>query len=270
MKRQVKVLIASLLILLICVFAYSGYQIYDTLHNYHVSNEKNDGLSGQVVFPSVTLAPIPGTETQPVEESPITVDFDALLAQSGDVIGWLYSENTPINYVVARGSDNDYYLHRFIDGSYSVSGTLFADWLCSRDFSSRNTVIYGHNMKNGTMLASIHNYNQQQYYDEHPVMYLNTPEQDYKVELFSGFITKATDSYTYTIGFVDDESFLTYIERMRAQSDFVSDVQVSADDSIVTLSTCTYEYNDARYVLMGKLVPIGSSKNIPIADVPVG
>lgn len=272
MKRQIKVLIAFLFVFLIIVFAYSGFQIYDTLHNYHVSEEKNNGLSGQFVFPAVTLAPIPEQEQtqQTVEESPISVDFDALLAQSQDVVGWLYCPDTPINYVVAQGSDNDYYLHRFIDGSYSVSGTLFVDWLCSGSFASRNTIIYGHNMKDGSMLACIHNYNDQAYYDSHPVMYLNTPEQDYKLELFAGYITEATDAASYTIGYVDDQSFLLNISQMQARSDFRSDVTITSADSIVTLSTCTYEYNNARYVLVGKLVPIGASGTVPVSDAPVG
>ena len=274
MKKQIKVLLAVLIVVLLCVFAYSGYQVYDTLHNYHVSNQKNNGLRGQFVLPAVTLAPFGNSASQAVEESPITVDFDELLKLNGDVIGWLYCEDTPIDNVVVRGSDNDYYLRRFLDGSYSASGTLFADWLCARDFSSRNTVIYGHNMNNGTMFASIRKYVDQEYYDEHPVLYLNTPEQDYKLEVFSGYITPSTDNVTYAIGFVDDESFMENIEIIRSRSNFQTDVTVTSEDRIVTLSTCTYEFNSARYVLVAKLVPIGtpsaSAAGPSLADAPVG
>ena len=258
MKKQVKVLLGFLCFFFICVFAYSGYRMYDILHGYSAASKQNDGLRNQ--FVSVG-APQQNAAQDPVQKelelSPISVDFDALLEQNKDVEGWLYSEDTTINYVVVKGKDNDYYLRRFLDGTHSTAGTLFIDYLCYDDFSGKNTIIYGHNMHDGSMFASILSYEKQEYYDEHPVLYLNTPTQDYKIEVFSGFVTDAS-SDVYTIGFVNDEYYTEYLAKMRSLSNFRSDVEVTAEDRIITLSTCSYVFNNARYVVMGKLVPLDS------------
>lgn len=254
MKKPLKIILSILFVVFICVFAFSGYKLYSTLHEYKVAEKMYDGLSSQFVTSGKT-DDAQGEGDEEREISPISVDFDTLLAQSEDVVGWLYCEETPINYPVAIAEDNFYYLQRFLDGSYNPSGTLFLDCLCERDFSGRNTVIYGHNMNDGSMFASLKSYNQQEYYDEHPVMYLNTPTQNYRIELFAGYVTSAS-SDTYTIGFVDDAAFQAYLDKMRSQSDFTSDVELSPEDRIVTLSTCSYEYYDARYVVQGRLIPI--------------
>lgn len=255
MKKSLKIILTILCIVFVCVFAFSGYKLYSTLHEYKVAERMYDGLSGQFVTAGNKNKPQDAEGEEEREISPISVDFETLLAQNEDVVGWIYCAETPINYPVAIAEDNFYYLHRFLDGSYNASGTLFLDCLCERDFSGRNTVIYGHNMNDGSMFASLKNYNQQEYFDEHPVMYLNTPTQNYRIELFAGYVTSAS-SDTYTIGFVDDAAFQAYLDKMRSQSDFTSDVELSTEDRVVTLSTCSYEYYDARYVVQGKLVPI--------------
>ena len=259
MKKQTRILLTVLCLVFLCVFAFSGYKLYSIMHEYNAAKRMYNGLSGEFVSqtekeqaPAQTQAP---EEEQPREVSPINVDFDALLAQSEDVVGWLYCADTVINYPVVQGEDNDFYLYRFIDGTYNGSGSLFVDYSCTGDFSGKNTVIYGHHMQNGTMLASICNYGKQEYYDAHPVLYLNTPTQNYRVELFTGFITSA-DSSVYTFFFNSDEEYGAFLEKMKGFSDFDCDVEVGPEDRIITLSTCTYEYDNARYVVMGKLVPI--------------
>ena len=132
---------------------------------------------------------------------------------------------------------------------------MFLDCQCPGDFSGRHTIIYGHNMNDGSMLASIREYWKQEYFDAHPIMYLNTPAQNYKVEIFSGYVTDAV-SDSYTIGFADDVQYMNWINKLLSQSNFDSGVEVTAEDRVITLSTCTYEFEDARYVLHGKLVPL--------------
>ena len=254
MKKPIKILLSVLFVIFACVFVFSGYKLYTILHGYKVAENLYDGISSKYV----TTAEAKEEQTDPLkdeEKSPISVDFPSMLEQNPDVAGWLFSADTAINYPVAIGEDNFFYLHRLIDGSYNSSGTLFIDCLCERDFSGKNTLIYGHHMNDGSMFASIRDYSSQEYYDAHPKMYLNTPDQNYRVELFAGYITDA-DSDTYTIGFPSGEAYLEYLNKMRSQSEFKSDVELTADDRIVTLSTCTYEYYDARYVVQGKLVPI--------------
>ncbi len=263
MKNSVKALLLLLVILFGVIFGYSAYKLYSIMHEYKVSERRYDGVADSVTStaaPGVTTAPFaaPGQEiaAEQVERSPIDVDFDALLEQCPDIVGWIYCENTVINYPMVRGQDNDYYLHRFIDGSYNGGGTLFMDFKCNRDFSDPNSIVYGHHMNDGSMFASLKKYQTDpEYYSKHPTFYLNTPGQNYRVDVFAGFVCDA-DSDTYTIGFPDDNSFRNWLGRMVAQSDFSTDVQVGAEDRIITLSTCSYEWYDARYVVLGKLVPI--------------
>ena len=185
------------------------------------------------------------------ETAPIEVDFDVLLGKNADIVGWLYSEDTPINLPVVQSSDNERYLRRLVDGSWNSSGALFADYRNAGDFSDPNTVIYGHNMKNGKMFGTLPNYKRQAYYDEHPQMWLLTPEGDYRVELVAGYVTSA-DSGVYDFD-QSEEAVLAAVQRAMERSTFTSGAEIAEGDRFLTLSTCSYAYDDARYVLIGRL-----------------
>lgn len=254
MKKSTKILLTVLIVILAVVFAVSAYKLISTLHEYKVADNMYSNLNNRFV----TGKTVEEKKDEYTEFSPISVDFDELLKQSSDVVGWIYSEDTPINYPVVQGEDNDFYLHRFMDGTWNPSGTIFLDIACEGDFTSRNTIVYGHHMNDGSMFASLSLYrrNGQEYYDEHPVMYLNTPSQNYKIEVFSGILTDA-ESDVYAVSFSSEESFVDYIQRMKSQSVFESAVEVQPEDNIVTLSTCAYDFDNARFVIQGRLVPIG-------------
>ena len=192
------------------------------------------------------------------EQAPISVDFEKLMQENSDIIGWLYCENTPIQYPVVQSDDNDYYLRRDLHGEYLSGGTLFVDYRCQAVGAEQNFIIYGHNMKNSSMFGTLEKYKQQSYYDEHPVLYYLTADTDYKIELFAGLITKS-DSEIYSPSFGDTQSFESVLQSIREKSTFNSDVTVTANDHIVTLSTCSYEFNNARYVVFGKLTRLSVS-----------
>ena len=185
------------------------------------------------------------------EALPISVDFAALQKINPDIVAWLYSPDTVINYPIVQGKDNAYYLHRLVDGRKNANGTLFMDCANSGQFTGENTIIYGHHMKNGSMFASLEKYKKQAYYEAHPVLYLLTPEKAYRLVLFAGFVT-ASDSDVYTLQF-GDTGQQEWIDRAKQQSDLQTDVQVGDDEPVVTLSTCDYTYEDARYVVLGVL-----------------
>lgn len=193
-------------------------------------------------------------EQLPMETAPIEVDFEVLWETNEDVVGWIYCEDTPINFPIVQAEDNDYYLRRLIDGTWNISGTLFADYRNAADFSDSNTIIYGHNMKNKGMFGTLPNYKEQSYYDEHPLMWLLTPDGNYKVELIAGYVTSTT-SEIYSFGQTEEE-VLALAEQSIEKSTFASDFQVLQGDRFVTLSTCSYEYDNARYVLIGRLIPL--------------
>ena len=242
---------------------FSAYKLLSDHFEHKESRDKDDSIKTSFLAPStVSATPRPyNEETAGVilddEVSPLNsmYDLSAFYSQYVDAVGWIYSPDTPIDYGVVEAEDNDFYLHRFYDGSYSVGGSLFMDCNCKRDFSSQNSVIYGHHMNDGTKFASLREYRNPGYYEQHPIMYLSTPDMNYRVEIFAGYLTDA-DSDTYTFYFDSEAGYADYLLRMRAQSDFQTDVELSSSDRIITLSTCSYEFYDARYVVQGKLVPI--------------
>ena len=192
------------------------------------------------------------TNDEPDVFSPIQVDFDALFAKNQDVIAWLYCQDTPINYPVVQASDNEYYLRRLLDGSRNTAGTLFMDYRNATDLSDWNSVIYGHNLHNDSMFGTLPDYQAQSYFQAHPEMFLLTPEQDYVIELIAGFTTSASSELynTFVPGAAEKTRLL---ENWRQDSDFVSNITPTAEDRLIAFSTCSYEYSDARYVLIGIL-----------------
>ena len=199
---------------------------------------------------------VPG-ETQPFRETaPIQVDFEALRQQNPDIIAWIYSPDTPINYPVVQSEDNSYYLRRLIDGTRNTAGTIFADFRNAPDFSDRNTLVYGHNMKNNTMFGTLSEYRKQAYYDAHSVLWLLTPEAAYKLKPLSGFVTRA-DSDSYTI-FETQEELCSYLDEAVSQSGFQTDVELDTVERIMTLSTCTYQGDDKRFILVCALTELNT------------
>lgn len=252
------------LILLIAgaVFWFSAGQIVKWLYVGYQSAQVTENLATEAVViqkasenGSVQQTPQNDTAENPDTESeaniPVTADFAALQKINPDIVAWIYSPGTKINYPIVQGKDNDYYLHRLVNGQKNAGGTLFMDCNNGATFTDDNTIIYGHHMKNGSMFAGLEKYKEQSYYDAHPVLYLLTPEKSYRLIVFAGFVT-ASDSPVYTLQFQDADRE-SWVEKALKQSDFQTDVQVAADEPVVTLSTCDYTYEDARYVVLGVL-----------------
>lgn len=195
--------------------------------------------------------------------APITVDFAGLKEVNEDIIGWLYCEGTAINYPVLQGEDNDQYLRSSYDGTYNAAGSIFVEALNRRDFQDSNTIIYGHHMKNGSMFAVLDEWADQAFYEAHPVMWLLTPERDYRIDLFSGYTTSAY-SETYTIFMGPGEELDDYLAKCLELSDFQADVELDGEARYVVLSTCAYVFDNARNVLHGRLVPVDSAGGMPL------
>lgn len=186
-----------------------------------------------------------------------SVDFLALASINPDVVGWLSSPNTEIDYPVVLGTDNDYYLTHLFTGERNKLGSIFLDYRSRGDFSDRNTVIHGHNMIDGSMFSSLTNYKEQDYYDRCPYMLLDTPDGNYRIELFARTILDGNQE-SIRFHFKDGRDFQDYVDSLKAASSFMSDTTISASDRIVTLCTCSYEFKNARYALFGKLTPVSS------------
>lgn len=244
------------ILLLITVFLYAGYQIYLDWRTVEEASQLSEMLIKNAVrIPQDRQQEAPAVN-QPEEETvPIQVDFEMLQQENADIIAWIYCPDTPIHYPVVQGEDNSYYLRRLLDGEYNTNGTLFLDYRNSSDFGNFNSIIYGHHMKNGAMFGTLVKYKEQGYYDAHPFLYLLTPEQNYKVELIAGYVT-SSDSELYSLADTQEE-MAALLETATEKSTFVSETMADADDFLLTLSTCSYEYDNARYVVIGKLTKIG-------------
>ena len=126
------------------------------------------------------------------------------------------------------------------------------DFRNSDDFSDWNSVIYGHNMKNDSMFGTLPDYKAQSYYEEHPTMFLLTPAQNYKINILAGFVTPA-NSELYSAFNPSEEEKELLVEEWMNDSDFDSTAILTSEHTVITLSTCSYEYSNARYVIIGVL-----------------
>ena len=125
------------------------------------------------------------------------------------------------------------------------------DYRNNKNITDKNTIIYGHNMKNDTMFGTLTKYRKQDYYNNHKTIYLFTPEKNYEVKIFSGF-TESVDSEIYNLNNMNQDK----INELIKKSDFKTQIEVNEDSKILTMSTCAYEYNGARYIVMGILEEI--------------
>ncbi len=253
-------LLYILLGITLIVFVFSAYKVLNYLVAQKQSKENVSFLSDIAI---TKIAEISEDNVEEIENSfpeeakntvppcPISVDFEALKKQNEDIIAWIYSPDTVINYPIVQGSDNQYYVKRLTNRKWNVGGSLFLDFRNKSDFSDKNSVIYGHNMTNNTMFGTIMDYASQDYYDKHPYMYIITPEKTYCLELLTGFITKS-HSRVYEFPQSDEakeKDVATWLEK----SDFTSKFEYESDSRLVTLSTCAEAYGSKRYVLIGAL-----------------
>lgn len=231
-------------ILVSVVFILSVYQIFLYISETNRNEKAVDDLEQKTTISS-------DGEAVADNSFPFNLDFNELQKENEDIVAWLYCENTPINYPVLKGTDNEYYLNHSVNGNYNKNGSLFIDCRCNSNFTDFNTIVYGHNMKTEKMFGSLTNYKKQSYYDEHPTLYLIMPDYNYKIELFSGFVASADSDLYALLKSVDEKK--EFINTAIKKSTFISTVSVCETDTIITLSTCSYEYSNARYVVIGKI-----------------
>lgn len=236
------------------LFGVSGYQFY----TYWQGRVQSEAMYTSLEQTVQTLAPqsTPFGTDHSSEESTLwpEIDFEALAEVNPDIVGWLYCADTVIQYPVVQGEDNTYYLNHLFDGQVNASGCLFLDSRVRGDFTDPHSIIYGHHMKNGSMFSALDGYKEQAYYDTRPTFLLLTPEENYVVELFAGYIADAEEG-AWSIEFADADDFAQWLEAAKDRSMFSSPVQPTFSDRILTLSTCSYEFPEARFVVLGILRP---------------
>ena len=245
-----------LIIVFAVLFVGSAGAMLRSAWQYHQSSSLYRDLANRVVQENTAYTEQPsdqkkGRNGKPDRESaPIRVDFETLTGQYPQIAGWLYCSGTNINYPVMQGEDNSYYLHHAPDGAYQFSGSLFLSCNNTMPFADDNTIIYGHNMKNGSMFAGLKNYGKKNYYEAHPYIYLDQEDGTHCYQIFSCHEADVTD-VTYTIGYHSDDTYAAFLDELTASSLYDTGVSVGTDDSVLTLSTCTNK-GAKRFVLHAK------------------
>lgn len=235
----------TILIVAVCVFVFSLYQLVMMLIPYHTGGKEYEEIQDLAIS-----ADSDGTG--------FSVDFDALLEINPDTIAWIrFDEPSIINYPVVKSADNNEYLTKTFAENDNKLGAIFMDMRNSGDFSDRNTIIYGHHLNvSPDMFSRLHLYEDEEFCKEHPDFYIYTP--DGKVRTYTvfsaGVVNAAADNYD--IEFASDEEFEQYIELCRESSNYQVDVDVNAQSQIISLSTCTGDQRDERFLPQGVLTAV--------------
>ena len=182
-----------------------------------------------------------------------SVDFASLTEINADVIGWIYIADTEINYPIVQGQDNRHYASTMVDGQDNAAGSIFMDYRNKPDFSDKHTVIYGHNMRNGSMFADILKYKKKGFLTAHPTGMIMTQDKNFQFEVLGGDVANLSDN-AWQLEFGAEEEFSSWITESMSKSAVGEEVLISADDRILTLSTCSYEFSDARFVLVCRII----------------
>ena len=235
-----------ILVIAIVVFAVSAYKLYGIFSEYNKGDKEYQKIQDLVI----------NTEKKDdTKEEAFSVDFEKLLEMNSDVVGWIrFDEPSEINYPVVQGRDNEEYLKRTFEANTNKLGTLCVDVNNPGDFSGRNTFIYAHNMKNGSMFAQLLKYKDDSFYKEHPYFYIYTPDGKVRTyEIFSAGVVKDT-SDSYIMDYADDAAFQTYIDYIKQQSAYPTSAEVTTASKIVSLSTCTNVRDDERFLVHGVMI----------------
>ena len=200
------------------------------------------------------------TETETVVEEQnevIPVKFEELQAVNPDVYAWITVPGTNIDYpILQHASDNSYYLMHNIDGSYGYPGCIYTENMNSKDFTDNNTVIYGHNMKNGSMFAQLHKYEDPDFFDANREVLIYLPDEVLHYTIFAAHIYDDRH-LLYSFDFADPEVYQKYLDSIFSTRDMSAnidkDITVTTDDQIITLVTCIGSQPNNRLLVQAVL-----------------
>ena len=266
-----KIITGVIFVIALAMFLFSGFSLLKAFREYKKGDAEYSSLETYVTRETdgheVTIDETESEFVYETENDVVTghtikkrlyskksiVDFDSLKKINSDLVGWLLIDSLGISYPVVQTDNNDYYLHKTFEKKDNFAGCLFIEYQNHSDFSDNNTIIYGHNMKNGSMFGKLRKILEDGVYSKDPYFWIYTEEKVYKFHVFSAR-TVSVDSESYTLQFATPDDFQSYLNEVAGKSELKCDqVSVDANDKIVTLSTCTGD-ESTRFVIQGKLV----------------
>lgn len=179
--------------------------------------------------------------------------YSHLLSLNQEIVGWIRLPNTMINYPVVKADNNQFYLKHNFYKEPSKAGAIFMDFRNEPAAKEKHKIIYGHHMKDGSMFGDLKKYRTADFLYENPIIEFNTLYEDIKWEIFSVYVT-GVDFYYIKTDYSDKEDYRSFIESISEKSIFRIDTEVTEEDQILTLSTCSYEFEDARFVIHAKRI----------------
>ena len=244
-KYKKAILNLILYIILLSILIYSGIKIFKWYKDKTNNNKIVEQIKSTVIVEE---------NNEDGNENGYTVDFNKLKEQNNETIAWLKINNTNIEYPVVKGTNNSFYLNHSFDKSKNSAGWIFADYKNKFDNTDKNIVIYGHNMRDGSMFGSMLNILDAKWYEneENTNITLYTENEKCIYKVFSIYKIESEDYYIKT-EFSDDNNFEQFVNTIKKRSIKEFDIDVSESDNILTLSTCANN-NKYRVVLHAKKI----------------
>ena len=211
-----------------------------------------------------------------------TIDWKKLKEINEEIVGWIQLDNTQIDYPVLyhKGDDRtyQYYLSHNYKGDYDSFGSIFLDYRCTKGTDSKNVVIHGHHIQDGSMFGDLMKYGgttgDLDFYKKSPTIEFDTPEEQGTYKIISVFKTNTLSTqgefFNYMVGdFQNEKDFMNYVYNVRIRSLFNCPVDVNEDDELITLSTCSYEFTNWRTVVVARKVRVGESKRLTFQGIAI-
>lgn len=262
-KQQIRYLLQGLFLgFCIALLIFSVWKLASIFMGYHSGEKEYDDLRQYVLEEPVSPDKVDtssadeessedGEEKKAGALVPMTrINLNALTEINPEALGWIEIPGTALSYPLVHTSDNTYYLTHTFRKEENKSGGIFVESLNKTDFSDLHTIIYGHNMKDGSMFASLKNYQKESYYTANPYIYIDLADGAHCYQIFSCHDAAVTD-ITYTIGYRADDMYADFLNSLKGASLYDTGVEVGVNDSIITLSTCTKSGHD-RFVVHAK------------------
>ena len=196
--------------------------------------------------------PAPVEEEDPNLQTLESIGLDSLQEAHPDVVGWILIPDTQVNYPLMQGEDNEYYLNRTWDGKNNSVGSIFLESQNSPDLTDFNTIVYGHNMMDGSMFATVRQYGVADYWEKHPYVYILSQEGIFRYEVFASY-QAPVDSSTYGLSFNQAKTRINFLTEAMDNSVISTGIVPALTDRILTLSTCSGAGYTHRWVVHARL-----------------
>ncbi len=252
MKRLEKWLLIVAFVAAIGIFLFAFGKVIEICKEYEKGDKTYEKLEKYVETKEKTEQEPEGLETAGESSEEKQIDFEGLKAVNPDVIAWIELPALDISYPVVQGEDNQYYLSHLFTGEENSNGSIFADYHNQPDFSDQNTILYGHNMRSGSMFGTLERYQERKFWESAPCFYIYVPGTVYEYRIFSCYAGR-TGGSAYIYRFQEKEAFGAFLQDICRYADYQTGIEVSENDRIVTLSTCVNSARDYRYIVHGKL-----------------